>query len=198
MIERLVGTVAKVEPTSVVLDVGPVALRLTVPVSTSSRLIAGTRTTLWTELLVREDSIALFGFVSERERTYFNLLRSIAGIGPKLACTVLSGVSVEALDQAVSRAEPGLLSRIPGIGRKTAGRIIMELSGKLEGVLHPSAVPLPLAEATEALTSLGYQRQVASRTVEKVAAELGPDASVEAIVRAALKALTGTARKGSS
>ena len=196
MIDRVSGIASKVEPTLVVVDLGGVSLRLTVPISTSSRLAAGSRVTLWTELLVREDVLALFGFANEKERAYFNLLRSVAGIGPKLACTVLSGVSVDGLEQAVSRAEPGLLSRVPGIGRKTAARIIMELSGKLENVLQPSgAALLPSAEATEALVSLGYQRHLAVRAVEGAVASLGVDASVEDVVRTALKTLSSM-RKG--
>lgn len=199
MIERICGLVSRVEPMAVVIDLGAIALRLTVPVSTSSRVAAGTRVALWAELVVREDSWSLFGFASEKERAYFNLLRTVAGIGPKLACTVLSGASVEGLDQAVTRGEPGMLSRIPGIGRKTAGRIIMELSGKIETALRPEGAPgLPPAEAVEALMSLGYQRNLAARAVEKVLPDLGPDASVEDVVRAALRPLAASGRKGSA
>ncbi|MBN1424874.1 Holliday junction branch migration protein RuvA [Candidatus Fermentibacteria bacterium] len=197
MIDRVSGVVTKVEPMAVVVDVGGIAFRLTVPVSTSSRVTAGTKTALWAELLVREDSMTLFGFASEKERAYFNLLRSVAGVGPKLACTVLSGASVEGLNQAVTKGEPGMLSRIPGIGRKTAGRIIMELSGKIETALQPAGAPgLPSVEATEALMSLGYPRNVAARAVEKVLPDLGPDTSVEDVVRAALRPLAISGRKG--
>ncbi|MCU0611591.1 MAG: Holliday junction branch migration protein RuvA [Candidatus Eisenbacteria bacterium] len=195
MIDRITGTVSKVEPAEAVIDLGCVSLRMVVPISTSSRLSTGDRAALWAELVVREDSMALFGFATEKERAYFNLLRSVAGIGPKLACTVLSGTSVDGLEQAISRGEPGMLSRIPGIGRKTAGRIVMELSGKIEQVLRPSGAPLlASSEATDALVSLGYQRQLAARAVDGVVGEVGADASAEEVLRAALKSLSSGRR----
>lgn len=187
MIEKVVGTVSRVEPTAVVLEVGPVSLRMSVPLSTSSRVKPGTQATLWTELVVREDSLALFGFASEREREYFNRLRAVSGIGPKLACAILSGVSVDMLEQAITTNQPGLLARIPGIGKKTAGRIVVELSGKVETQGPPAALDSPVAEATAALTNLGYPRPVAVQAVDKALADLGPSATAEQLVRTALK-----------
>lgn len=197
MIDRVEGIVSRVEPMQVVVNLGAVSLRASVPLSTSSRMSAGSTAVLWMELIVREDSLALFGFATEKERSYFNLLRTVAGVGPKLACTVLSGVSVDALEQAITRGEPGLLSRIPGIGRKTAGRIVMELSGKIDGVLQPAGMAaLPSTEAVEALMSLGYQRAAAARAVETALAELGSDAQVEEVVRVALRSSAAAPRKG--
>lgn len=197
MIDRIRGIALKVEPMQVILETGGIGFRLTVPLSTSAKVKQGKETVLLTELIVREDSMTLFGFHTEKERGVFNLLRGVAGVGPKLACTVLSGVSVEGINQAVIRGEPGLLAKVPGIGRKTSGRIVMELSGKLDGVLEGIApVRGSTAEAIQALISLGYQRNVAARSVEKAARDAGHDAPVEDLIRAALKLSTGAGTKG--
>ena len=120
------------------------------------------------------------------------MLRSVAGIGPRLACTVLSGLTVDGVMEAVTRGDPATLARIPGIGKKTAGRIVMELSEKVEHVLGPPAGVAPTAsEAVQALISLGYQRRVAVRAVEDAAEASGDDATVEQIIRSALSLLSG-------
>ena len=199
MIERITGRVAKVDPTYAVVETGGVGFRFLIPLSTSSRLVQGETATLFAELIVREDSLTLFGFLDERERSLFNLLRSVAGVGPKLACTVLSGLTVDGVFEAVTRGDPALLARVPGIGKKTAGRIVMELSEKVEHVLLPSPGGVPsLSEAIHALMSLGYHRSMATRAVEEAREAAGPDASVEQIIREALSVLSGHRMKKAS
>jgi len=196
MIDILTGTAVRVEPTQIILEVGGVGFRIAVPLSTSAKVRQNQSASLFTELVVREDALTLFGFHSEKERRFFNLLRGVAGVGPKLACTVLSGLSVEALNQAIIRGEPGLLSKVPGIGRKTAGRIVMELSGKIESVLEgPVTAVSAVGEAIQALMSLGFQRHAASKSAERAAKELDEDASVEDLIRVALKFSGGKGRK---
>jgi Holliday junction DNA helicase RuvA len=192
LIERITGLVVKVDPTYAVIETGGVGFRVLVPLSTSSRLVEGEKTTLSAELIVREDSLTLFGFLTEQERNLFNLLRSVAGVGPKLACTVLSGLTVDGVLEAVTRGDPALLARVPGIGKKTAARIIMELSEKVEYVLGPSTGVLPSSsESIQALMSLGYHRSMATRAVEEAIEAAGPDAPVERIVKDALSLLSG-------
>ena len=196
MIDTLTGLAERVEPTQIVIEVGGVGFRVAVPLSTSAKVTQGQQTSIFTELVVREDALTLFGFHTEKERRFFNLLRGVAGVGPKLACTVLSGLSVEALNQAITRGEPGLLSKVPGIGRKTAGRIVMELSGKIESVLEgPLVAASSVGEAIHALMSLGFQRNTASKSVERAAKELGQDAAVEDLIRVALKFSSSKGRK---
>jgi Holliday junction DNA helicase RuvA len=192
VIERIIGRAVKVDPTYVVVETGGVGFSLLVPLSTSSKLVQGEKSTLFTELIVREDSLTIFGFLTERERSLFNLLRSVAGVGPKLACTVLSGVTVEGVLEAVTRADTAMLARVPGIGKKTAGRIVMELSEKVEHVLAPSLGGIPSSsESIQALMSLGYHRSVATRAVEEAIEAAGADAPVEQIIREALSRLSG-------
>jgi Holliday junction DNA helicase RuvA len=199
VIERITGIVVKVDPTYAVIETGGVGFCLLIPLSTSSRLAQGEKTTLFAELIVREDSLTLFGFLTEHERDLFNLLRSVAGVGPKLACTVLSGVTVDGVLEAVTRGDPAMLARVPGIGKKTAGRIIMELSEKVEHVLKPSLGIAPSSsESIQALMSLGYQRSVATRAVEEAIEAIGSDAPVERIIREALYLLSGHRTKRAS
>ncbi len=198
MIDRITGKVAKVGPAGVVLETGGIGFGIMAPLSTSSKLSQNDNVTLFTELVVRADSMSLFGFLTERERVFFNHLRSVAGVGPKLACTVLSGMTADSLMEAVHRGEPAMLARVPGIGKKTAGRIIMEFSGKVESVLTQGAGMIPSSrESVDALVSLGYQRNMVSRVVEEILEELGPEATVEQIIRKALSLISGkTSRKG--
>lgn len=192
MIERITGRVVKVDPTYAVVETGGVGFSLLIPLSTSSRLVQGEKTTLFAELIVREDSLTIFGFLTEHERNLFNLLRSVAGVGPKLACTVLSGVTVDGVLEAVTRGDHAMLARVPGIGKKTAGRIIMELSEKVEHVLEPSFASAPSSsESIRALMSLGYHRSMATRAVEEAIEAAGADAPVEQIIREALSLLSG-------
>jgi len=190
MIGRLSGTLAEKNPPQILLDVQGVAYEVDVPMSTFYNLPdIGSTISLFTHLVVREDAHLLFGFGSDSERRAFRQLIKISGIGARTALSVLSGLSVTELAQAVSMQETGRLTRIPGIGKKTAERLLLELKDKLGvdvtavvGVNRPSPVA---ADVQHALASLGYSDKEAAHAVKQL-----PDGiSVTNGIRHALKLL---------
>src|SRR5262245_7013580 len=141
MIGRLTGTLAEKTPPQVLVDVAGVGYELDVPMSTFYNLPAlGERLTLLTHLVVREDAHLLYGFSSSPERTTFRQLIRIAGIGPRTALAILSGLSVSELAQAVSRQDAARLVKVPGIGKKTAERLLLELKDKLAPDLSAATI----------------------------------------------------------
>src|SRR5215468_12244719 len=191
MIGRLTGTLVEKNPPQILLDVKGVAYEVDVPMSTFYNLPAvGESITLLTHLIVREDAHMLFGFASDNERRAFRQLIKISGIGARTALSVLSGLSVAELAQAVSLQEAGRLTRIPGIGKKTAERLLLELRDKL-GAEVTTAVgvhrPAPVAsDVLNALLSLGYSDKEAVAVVKQL-----PDGlSVTDGIRQALKLLS--------
>jgi len=190
MIGRLSGTLVEKNPPQILLDVSGVAYEVDVPMSTFYNLPpVGEPVILFTHLVVREDAHLLFGFASENERRAFRQLIKISGIGARTALSVLSGLSVAELAQAVSLQEPGRLTRIPGIGKKTAERLLLELKDKLGadvttavGVHRPAPVT---ADVLNALVSLGYSDKEATRAVK----ELPEGLAVADGIRHALKVL---------
>ncbi len=190
MIGRLAGRLAAKHPPQVLLDVSGVAYELDVPMSTFYGLPAtGESVTLHTHLVVREDAHTLYGFATLEERAVFRQLIRIAGIGARTALAVLSGLSVAELAQAVALQESGRLTRIPGIGKKTAERLLLELKGKLaEAIPGGAAAAAPggnTADILNALTSLGYSEKEALAAIKGLA----PGIAVADGIRAALKAL---------
>ena len=173
MIGRLSGTLVEKNPPQILLDVQGVAYELDVPMSTFYNLPGvGEPITLLTHLVVREDAHLLFGFASENERRAFRQLIKISGIGARTALSVLSGLSVAELAQAVTLQEPGRLTKIPGIGKKTAERLLLELKDKL-GAEVTTAVgvhrPAPVAsDVLNALISLGYSDKEAVHAVKQL------------------------------
>jgi len=171
MIGRLSGTLVEKNPPQILLDVQGVAYEVDVPMSTFYNLpILGERVTLFTHLVVREDAHLLFGFGSENERRAFRQLIRISGIGARTALSVLSGLSVAELAQAVAMQDAGLLTRIPGIGKKTAERLLLELKDKL-GTDVASAIGVhrarPVAtDVLHALVALGYSDKEAVHAVK--------------------------------
>jgi Holliday junction DNA helicase RuvA len=195
MIGRLTGVLLEKKPPQVVLDVGGVGYELDVPMSTFYNLPElGQRLVLYTHLSVREDAHLLYGFGSEAERALFRQLLKVNGVGPKLALSVLSGLSVEQLQNAVSQQEVAVLTRIPGIGKRTAERLILELKDKLGPALVTSstapggAASNARRDLSDALLALGYSEREAARALDKVPA----DAPLEEGIRAALKLLSRT------
>ena len=190
MIGRLSGTLVEKNPPQILLEVRGVAYEVDVPMSTFYNLpAAGEPVTLFTHLVVREDAHLLFGFASESERRAFRQLIRISGIGARTALAVLSGLSVAELAQTVTLQESGRLTRIPGIGKKTAERLLLELKDKLAadvttavGVHRPSPVA---ADVLNALVSLGYSDKEATRAVK----ELPDGIAVADGIRHALKVL---------
>jgi Holliday junction DNA helicase RuvA len=190
MIGRLSGTLAARQPPQVLVDVGGVGYEVDVPMSTFYNLPAlGERVVLLTHFVVREDAQVLFGFLTAGERDTFRELVKISGVGPRTALSVLSGLSVDELAQAVSRQEVGRLVKVPGIGKKTAERLLLELKGKLGPDLsQPAAAPADAAQAdiTQALLALGYNEREAASALKALPAGVG----VSDGIRLALKALT--------
>ncbi|HET7844199.1 MAG TPA: Holliday junction branch migration protein RuvA [Xanthomonadales bacterium] len=194
MIGRLSGTLAHKAPPALVIDVNGVGYELEAPMSTFYELPeAGKPVALFTHYAVKEDTVALYGFFRETERTLFRTLLKISGIGAKTALAILSGASVDEFARLVQGGDVASLQRIPGIGKKTAERIVVELRDRVDGMAIPTlggaggrAAPVdPVGEASVALQALGYKPAEVSRLVAKVA-ETG-DTS-EAIIRKALKA----------
>ncbi len=189
MIGRLRGMLAAKQPPQVVVDVGGLGYELDVPMSTLYSLPSvGTEVTLLTHLVVREDAHLLFGFATERERGAFRELLRVAGVGPKVALAVLSGLSVDDLARAVALQDTALLTRVPGIGKKTAERLLLELKGRFAEALDGSGagvVPGGRTDVLAALTALGYNEREAAAAVKA----LPESVSVEEGIRAALKAL---------
>lgn len=173
MIGRLSGTLVEKNPPQILLDVQGVAYEVDVPMSTFYNLPnLGDRVSLFTHLVVREDAHLLFGFGSESERRAFRQLIRISGIGARTALSVLSGLSVAELAQAVTLQESGRLTRIPGIGKKTAERLLLELKDKL-GTEATAAIgvhrPPPVgADVLHALVALGYSDKEAVHAVKQL------------------------------
>jgi len=190
MIGRLAGTLLEKNPPQIVVEAGGVGYEVEVPMSTFYNLPAsGERVTLLTHLVVREDAHLLYGFATESERRAFRQLLKISGVGARTALAVLSGLSVVELIEAVAMQESGRLVKIPGIGRKTAERLLLELKGKLGAdVVSGVAVnrPRPVAsDVTNALLALGYSDKEAQLAVKQL-----PDGlSVSEGIRQALKSL---------
>jgi Holliday junction DNA helicase RuvA len=173
MIGRLSGILLEKNPPQLLLDVQGVAYEVDVPMSTFYNLpVLGERVTLWTHLVVREDAHLLFGFGSDNERRAFRQLLKISGVGARTALSVLSGLSVAELAQAVTMQETGRLTKIPGIGKKTAERLLLELKDKL-GVDVTATVgvfraPPASSDILHALLALGYSDREAVAAVKKL------------------------------
>ncbi len=198
MIARLRGALAEKGIDHVIVDVGGVGLRVSVSLQTLAELpAAGQPCALLTQLVVREDSLTLFGFATPEERAAFDLCTSVQGIGPKLAMAILSSLSPSELASAVAGGDHARLTRIPGIGKKTAERIVLELRDKIEraglGGGRPGAARAhepqgAAAQVASALINLGYRPADAERAAETATAN-AQGASVAELVKKALRAL---------
>ncbi|MDX2151277.1 MAG: Holliday junction branch migration protein RuvA [Bryobacteraceae bacterium] len=197
MIAFLRGTLLEKSPNQVVVEAGGVGYDVTVPISTFSALPgAGTEVRLRIHTHVREDALSLFGFATADEKAVFEKLIAVSGIGPKLAVTVLSGLAVTDLVAAIRAGEVARLVRIPGVGKKTAERMVLELRDKLDAVAAGAgtvaAAPAPSAfssiehDVLSALINLGCQRPAAEAAVKKAKSEgVGPE--FEPLFRKALE-----------
>ena len=189
MIGRLSGKLIARHPPQVLIDVQGVGYELDVPMSTFYQLPpAGAEVTLLTHLIVREDAHQLFGFASDAERGAFRQLLRISGVGARIALAVLSGLSVSELQQAVTSQDSGRLVKIPGIGKKTAERLLLELRDKLDVVAAaaPAGGAREGEDVANALLALGYNEREAAWAVKQVPA----GASVNDAIRQALKLLS--------
>ena len=205
MIGQLRGSLADKRPNQVLVDVGGVGYLVYVPLSTYASLgELHTEVTLLIHMHVREDALALYGFLSSREKHLFEMLLSASGVGPSLALKILSGMSVEELIPAIRTGDLARLTRIPGVGRKTAERMVVELKDRLEAVTIEQERPAASspagteADVVSALVNLGYEGRAAEKAVEEAKREAGT-ANFEKLLRAALQGLSqskGRAARG--
>src|SRR6266480_2915140 len=202
MIGQLRGRLAEKRPNQVLVDVGGVGYLVQVPLSTLGEL--HTEVTLLIHTHVREDALALYGFVSAREKHFFEMLLSASGVGPTLALKILSGMSVEELVPAIRGSDLARLTRIPGVGRKTAERMVVELKDKLESVAMETEKPAASspagieADVVSALVNLGYDGRAAETAVGEAKRAAGA-ANFEKLLRGALQSLSapkGRAARG--
>jgi holliday junction DNA helicase RuvA len=200
MIAQIRGRLAVKEPHRVVVDVNGVGYLVYVPLSTFYRLpeVPG-EVFLHTHTHVRDDAIQLFGFHTQDEQALFELLQGVTGIGPRLATNILSGISVEELVPALSEGDLARLRAVPGVGRKLAERLVVELREKVATLRRPQQ-PVPTTalgpedravdDVVSALVNLGWNRKDAAKIAEATRKELGPSAEFEALVKAALRGLS--------
>jgi Holliday junction DNA helicase RuvA len=200
LIGHLSGKLKFKQPSQVVVDAGGVGYEVTIPLSTFYDVgEIGSELALFIHTHVREDALQLFGFRTRAEKDLFLKLTSVSGVGPKLGITILSGMPVGELIQVISAGDAARLTTIPGVGRKTAERVAMELRDKLKGI-SPAAEAVAafgaaasdagvLDDAISALLSLGYPRPLAERTVSAVASESG-ERTIEGVLKRSLRKLS--------
>ena len=193
MIGRLKGVLLSKQPPWLLVDVAGVGYELEVPMSTFYELPeVGREVVLCTHYAVRDDSVALYGFHTEAERRLFRSVQKVSGIGARVALSILSGTTAEEFSRLVQGSDIKSLMRIPGIGKKTAERIIVELRDRIEAMVGGASIGIgqvvaqdPVSEASVALQALGYKPAEVSKLVRDAAA---PDDSAEDIIRKALRA----------
>ncbi|HEY5675015.1 MAG TPA: Holliday junction branch migration protein RuvA [Malonomonas sp.] len=197
MIALLTGQLAQRSPEQIIIDVAGVGYRLQVPLSTYYALPETGQVQLRVHTHVKEDAIQLYGFLTEAEKSLFALLISVSGVGPKLAITILSHIPAAELALALSQGDVPRLTAIPGIGKKSAERLVLELQDKatkfaMPGIAANSAAQKPTAgshhqDALSALVNLGYKETLARSTLKSL--QTAPDAPLEEVLKAALKIL---------
>jgi Holliday junction DNA helicase RuvA len=196
MIGQLRGRLTDKRPNQVLVDVGGVGYLVQVPLSTYAALgELHTEVTLLIHTHVREDALSLYGFLSSREKHFFEMLLSASGVGPSLALKILSGMSVEELVPAIRNSDLGRLTKIPGVGRKTAERMVVELKDKLDAVTVEVERPVASspagidADVVSALVNLGYEARTAESAVAEARRENGAG-NFEKLLRASLQSLS--------
>jgi Holliday junction DNA helicase RuvA len=184
LISLIAGTVRSISNDKAIVEVGGVGLSLSITSQTSSQLHLGATAQLFTSLVVREDSLTLFGFLDEQSRNTFELLQTVSGIGPKVALAVMGAHSAESLAKAIAQEDIKAIEKVPGIGRKGSQRIILELKGKLTDFGGGGATqvhqPIWREQLMSALISLGYSSKESDSAIYEVLAqysEQGIDAS---------------------
>ena len=191
MIGRLTGFLAEKSPPQVLVDANGVGYEVDVPMSSFYNLPAlGERVTLLTHFIVREDAQLLFGFLTHEERNTFRQLIKISGVGPRMALSILSGLSVAELAQAITQQQVGRLVKVPGIGKKTAERLLLELKGKLGADIgpHTGVANDAQADILQALLALGYSDKEAAAALKALPADVGVSDGIKLALRALSKA----------
>jgi len=197
LITRLKGKILESTPLMVVLDVAGVGYEVHIPVTTAEKIPPnGEECSLFTQAVYREDSATLYGFASRDDRDFFRLLvEKVSGIGPKIAISMLSRMSPELLRSAIASSDVALLAKCPGIGKKTAERLVIELKDKVglpssgetigkEAV--PAGRPSNFQDAVSSLMILGYKPADADKLIRKAANQVGSDAATETLIKSAL------------
>jgi Holliday junction DNA helicase RuvA len=188
MIATLRGEITQIEENALILEVGGVGLRVLVPMPLRTKAKAGEKVFLYTHLQVREDALTLYGFESQSDRELFNVLLGVDGVGPKVALSVLSTMTLDAVQRAVFGDEPEILSRVPGVGKKTAQKMALHLKDKLkptDALGKIAAMSDMDSEVLAALTSLGYSVVEAQTAIQSIAKDAPED--VEDRLRLALQ-----------
>lgn len=195
MITSLQGQLVEASPLRAVVELNGLGYEVHVPVTTAERLPAvGSVVKLHTVVIYREDAQTLYGFAAAADRDFFRLMiENVTGVGPKMALTILSRLSLASLEAAIRSGDIATLAKCPGIGKKTAERLIVELKGKVGGTAGPAGegggVPAaagPQQDAVAALMALGYRNQDADEAVRRAALALGAGATTEALIKRAL------------
>lgn len=196
MITFLKGTLTELSPTNITVDVNGIGHEILIPLSTFDKLPKiDSECKILTYLHVREDILQLYGFMTHEEKDMFKLLISISGIGPKMALTILSGMTVDTLKNAIAAGDTDLLTETPGIGKKTAQRIIVELKERVGGITIKTIKSIPkgketlLKDAINALMNLGYKQQSSQKAIEKALIEKEGKIELEELLKKALKYL---------
>ena len=193
MIGRITGTLLGIDQQTALVDVGGVGYEIECPISTLCELpTAGQTVTLLTHFIVREDAQLLFGFLTHDDRESFRILIKISGVGPKLAIGMLSGLSGEELAEAVERDDVATLTRLPGVGKKTAERLLVELRGRMTSTGHTQSLvgSSPIEEAVLGLIALGYKETEARKAINALPKD--PEATPETLIRSSLKQMLRT------
>lgn len=189
MIGYLKGEIINAAPTRILVDVNGVGYVVNISLNTFESLSGKKSVQLYISTIVREDSIALYGFSGEEEKAMFELLISVSGIGAKSALSILSGIRAEELRRTITHADTARLSTIPGIGKKTAERLVLELREKVDAVPSSAAGSAPIgirSEAVSALIALGYSQKNAEQAVRDILG-VTPDISIEELLKNALR-----------
>ena len=196
MIGRLKGIIVDKNAPQIIIDINGLGYEVETPLSTFCRLRLGETEVLWTHLVVREDAQLLYGFSEKEERALFRLLLKVSGIGPKVALALLSGMETNAFLRCIESEDISTLTKIPGVGKKTAERLMIELRDRIKELMPHSAIPSerltltsplsPVAEAEQALMALGYKPLEAQKAVALVKNQYDDTAG---LIRAALKAM---------
>ena len=176
MISLLTGTVRSVSSDRLIVEVGGFGVSVLVNPQTSAQATLGAQIQLFTSLVVREDSLTLFGFINDESRTLFELVQTVSGIGPKVALSILGALTPEDLGRAIAQEDVAMIEKVPGIGRKGAQRLILELKGKLSdlstGQSYTSHQPAWREQLTSALVSLGFSPKESDAAISNVVSEL--------------------------
>lgn len=179
MISLLSGTVKSISSDRITVEVGGFGLSVLVNPQTSLQATLGTQIQLFTSLVVREDSLTLFGFINEESRSLFELVQTVSGIGPKVALSILGALTPEDLGRAIAQEDIGAIEKVPGIGRKGAQRLILELKGKLSDLSHTQQYkahqPAWREQLISALVSLGFSPKESDTAISNVLSQLQED-----------------------